>query len=129
MLFAADGLNDSAVAVTAFAPTDEAFENFAAQQNMTLDELIDSTIIAPILQYHLVAGPLKVDDLQNGDVLPSLLSGQNLTVSLPPTTTAQSLGIQSFRFVILHGIEGDALIINQDIPAGQVSDDQVMTLS
>ena len=116
------------MAITAFAPTDMAFETFAAQQNLTVNDLVDSAVIAPLLQYLMVPTAIKVAALQNSEILPTLLSGQNLRMYIPPLATAQSLGIQDFNFVTVNGEEGSALIINQDIQAGQVIE-QWYTLS
>ena len=80
--------------------------------------------MAPLLQYHMVPMVLRVADLQNGQTLPTLLSGQNLNVTVPPAATAESLGIQSFSFVTINGEEGSALIVNEDIKAGKVTHTQ-----
>lgn len=115
----ASGLNDSAMVLTAFAPNDEAFDNFAAEQNITIGDLVDSAVIAPILQYHIVPFAVKATDLHPGQSLPTLLEGHNITIAMPPAVAAQSLGIEDFDFVTLTGEDNDALILNEDLQAGE----------
>lgn len=107
--------------LTAFAPNDEAFDNFAAEQNITIGDLVDSAVIAPILQYHIVPFAVKATDLHPGQSLPTLMEGHNITIAMPPAVAAQSLGIEDFDFVTLTGEDNDALILNEDLQAGEVS--------
>lgn len=61
---------------TVFAPTDEAFDALnESAGNLTLDR----ENLTQILQYHVVAGDVMSQDLQNGMTLTSL-TGQDLTV-------------------------------------------------
>ena len=107
--------------LTALAPTDAAFQDFATRQNVTVEELLASPIVTPLLQYHLIPGALSVADLHDGQSLETMLADLPLNVTLPPSNLPRTLGIESFNFVTIHGAANDALIVTQDLQAGQVS--------
>lgn len=88
---------------------------------MTVDMLLTSQIITPLLKYHMIPGAVSVADLQNGQTLETMLDDLTVNVTLPPTALPRTLGIEDFNFVTIHGAANNALIVTQDLQAGQVS--------
>lgn len=68
---------------TIFAPTDAAFGDFIADNNLTPDELIGSADLANTLRYHVVSGNIASGDVEAGAV--TSLSGEQFYVSVDPT--------------------------------------------
>ncbi|KAK9845272.1 hypothetical protein WJX81_001838 [Elliptochloris bilobata] len=76
-------LDDPNLVATVFAPTNDAFAALLKQLNYTEAQLLSSYILKPTLLYHVVPGvAAKSMDLTNGQQLPTLLKGSNLTVAL-----------------------------------------------
>jgi uncharacterized surface protein with fasciclin (FAS1) repeats len=67
---------------TVFAPTDEAFRNLYATLGVTSVDQIPLETLTAVLQYHVVPTRAFSQDLRQGASLPTLLTGQNLTVNL-----------------------------------------------
>ncbi|KAK9797403.1 hypothetical protein WJX73_005565 [Symbiochloris irregularis] len=76
-----DSVSDSDVAVTVFAPTNAAFETFLAAQKLSLEDLLDSDYLMPIIMYHIVPDVLTTNMMYVGEELPTLLANTNLTVA------------------------------------------------
>ncbi|GAB4818090.1 hypothetical protein N2152v2_005136 [Parachlorella kessleri] len=69
--------------VTVFAPTNEAFADALMATNMTAEALFaNKPLLLSILQYHIVPAAALSTDLSDGQVLPTLLEGRNVTVSI-----------------------------------------------
>lgn len=68
---------------TVFAPTNTAFGDFLAVNNLTANELIGSPDLANILTYHVVSGNVGSGDVTAGPV--TSLSGDRFYVSIDPT--------------------------------------------
>ncbi|KAK9797402.1 hypothetical protein WJX73_004615 [Symbiochloris irregularis] len=76
-----DSVSDSDVAVTVFAPTNAAFNNFLAAQKLSLEDLLDSDYLMPVLLNHIVPEVLTTSQMYIGEELPTLLTGTNLTIA------------------------------------------------
>ena len=107
----ADSLDDSDIAITVFAPTDAAFDEFLATQNWTLFDLLDSDYLTPIMEYHLVPAVIPVAAMTNGEEVPTFFLAQNLTLASPLTSNS---------LFTVNAAESTADIIEADIAAGQV---------
>eukprot|EP01023_Acetabularia_acetabulum_P018004 TRINITY_DN1908_c0_g2_i1.p1 TRINITY_DN1908_c0_g2~~TRINITY_DN1908_c0_g2_i1.p1 ORF type:complete len:282 (-),score=49.78 TRINITY_DN1908_c0_g2_i1:77-922(-) len=91
---------------TIFAPVNKAFEDFATQLNVTVEQGLNDPNLSRGLLYHFVPGKLlEVKDLKNGQKLESRLQDQKLTVS------------KSKDKVIIQGFASNATIIQQDVKA------------
>ncbi|SIS60629.1 transforming growth factor-beta-induced protein [Belliella pelovolcani] len=68
--------------ITLFAPTDEAFEGFLASKGIASINDLSPEELATILNYHIV--PLRAfsQDFREGGSLPTLISGETLSVNL-----------------------------------------------
>ena len=66
---------------TVFAPTDDAVVALTEALGITADELLALPNLGEILQYHVVAGEAFSDDLEDGQMITTLL-GQDVTVSI-----------------------------------------------
>jgi len=64
----------------------QAFEALIASLNTTAADLLaNTTLLTPILSYHVVPGvAATAASLYNAQVLPTLLTGKSITVSKPP---------------------------------------------
>lgn len=73
------------IPLTVFAPTNDAFAAALARLNFTAEELLGNTaLLTDVLTYHVVPGVAALaGDLSDGLVLPTLLQGANVTVSIP----------------------------------------------
>jgi uncharacterized surface protein with fasciclin (FAS1) repeats len=75
-------LNDTETAWTVFAPTNAAFEAALEALNVTLEELAsDKELLTTILTYHVVPVAVRAANLTANASVPTLLTGQNLTVA------------------------------------------------
>lgn len=74
---------------TVFAPTDAAFDALIAS-NDDIDELSDITqeSLIDILLYHVASGEVLSTDLSDGQTIPTLLSGESLTVGISGGTVS-----------------------------------------
>ena len=88
---------------TVFAPTDNAFEVFAASLNMTVDEFIDSQYLYEIVTQHIVNGcvdnfnsPNEIDDDCNDGLTDAIT-----TSSISAGTVATNLDGNPLQFSIL----------------------------
>ena len=66
---------------TVFAPTDDAVVALTEALGISADELLALPNLGEILQYHVVAGEAFSDDLEDGQMITTLL-GQDVTVSI-----------------------------------------------
>ena len=66
---------------TVFAPTDDAVVALTEALEITTDDLLALPNLGEILQYHVVAGEAYSDDLEDGQMITTLL-GQDITVSI-----------------------------------------------
>ncbi len=66
---------------TVFAPTDDAVVALTEALEITTDDLLALPNLGEILQYHVVAGEAYSDDLEDGQMITTLL-GQDVTVSI-----------------------------------------------
>lgn len=103
--------------VTLFAPTDEAFEALFRDLRVTGIEEIPAETLERILKYHLSPQRLFSQDLREGMTLPTLLSGQTLSVNLAQLQINESALISAFSNIhgqngVLHGI--DKVLIPED---------------
>lgn len=97
--------------VTLFAPTDEAFEALFVKLGVSGISEIPALTLERILQYHLSPQRLFSQDLRQGATLPTLLSGQTLTVNLAQLQINES-GLIS-DLLNIHGQNGVLHGINQ----------------
>lgn len=67
---------------TVFAPTDAAFQDLYTTLGVTGVDQIPLETLTAVLQYHVVPARAFSQDLREGASLPTLLTGQNLTVNL-----------------------------------------------
>jgi uncharacterized surface protein with fasciclin (FAS1) repeats len=67
---------------TVFAPTDAAFQELYTALGVTSVDQIPLETLTAVLQYHVVPARAFSQDLREGASLPTLLTGQNLTVNL-----------------------------------------------
>ena len=80
-------LSDDAGTFTVFAPTDAAMT--AALGVLGYEQLSDvpADLLKEILKYHVISGSaLKASDLTNGQVAPTLLANESVTVSITGST-------------------------------------------
>ena len=66
---------------TVFAPTDDAVVALTEALGISADDLLALPNLGEILQYHVVAGEAFSDDLEDGQMITTLL-GQDVTVSI-----------------------------------------------
>ena len=67
--------------LTVFVPTLDAFESYAEAQGLSLGELLASPQLGLVLQYHIVPGLFRAEDLPNFDEL-TTLSGEAIAVEV-----------------------------------------------
>ncbi|MCR9016250.1 fasciclin domain-containing protein [Aquiflexum gelatinilyticum] len=67
---------------TVFAPTDAAFQDLYTTLGVAGVDQIPLETLTAVLQYHVVPARAFSQDLRQGASLPTLLTGQNLTVNL-----------------------------------------------
>lgn len=65
---------------TVFAPTNDAFDTFASQNNLTLQQILELSTLGDVLTYHVVAGKVLSTDLSNGPV--ATVEGSNVIVDI-----------------------------------------------
>ena len=73
-------LTDPLAEFTVFAPTDEAFDNLAADLGTDIAGILALPNLADVLLYHVVAGTVLSTDLSNGTV--TTLNGADVTVDI-----------------------------------------------
>lgn len=75
-------LTDTSVNATLFAPTNQAFRAMLEGMSITMSQLLeDKELLMEVLSYHVVPDvALKGSELRNTLYLPTMLTGQNLTV-------------------------------------------------
>ena len=106
--------------LTLLVPSDDAFEALVSDYNTTVDDLLNSTYILPILQYSIVSMPVLSTNLTNGTVLPTLLVPETITAQTsaqPGTVSTQS--IDASQDLMLSGITNSASILSADSKVGQ----------
>ena len=67
-----NAFDDTSAKVTAFAPTDDAFNATLSALGLTAKELLASPLLGDILKYHVVGEPYTADMLVDGISLPTL---------------------------------------------------------
>ena len=67
-----NAFDDTSAKVTAFAPTDDAFNATLSALGLTAEELLASPLLGDILKYHVVGEPYTADMLVDGISLPTL---------------------------------------------------------
>lgn len=104
-----DALSNPDVPLTVFAPTNDAFAAVLAALGMTAEQLLaDTELLTAVLSYHVVPGvAAKAADLSDRQVLPTLLEGQNITVSL-----------MEGQVMLLSPGAAPATVITPDVEAG-----------
>ena len=68
--------------LTVFAPNDKAFEDFLNAMEMEASELLADPRLANVLKYHVVPGKVMSSDLSDGMQAETLLSPQQITISI-----------------------------------------------
>lgn len=103
-------LSNSSLVATVFAPTNAAINASLAALGLTVQEFTANvTFVQEILSYHVVPGVAALStDLTDGQVLPTLLAGQNLTVNITGSTV---------QIVPTGGVA--ATVTMADVPAGE----------
>lgn len=109
--------------LTLYVPSDDAFEALVSDYNTTVDDLLNSTYILPILQYSIVSMPVRSSNLTNGTVLPTLLVPETITAQTtaqPGTVATQSISDSTTsQQLVLSGITNSASILKADSKVGQ----------
>ena len=106
--------------LTLLVPSDDAFEALVSDYNTTVDDLLNSTYILPILQYSILSMPVLTTNLTNGTVLPTLLVPETITAQIsaqPGTVSTQSVGAS--QELMLASITNSASILTADTKVGQ----------
>ena len=106
--------------LTLLVPSDDAFEALVSDYNTTVDDLLNSTYILPILQYSIVSMPVLSTNLTNGTVLPTLLVPETITAQTsaqPGTVSTKST--DASQDLMLSGITNSASILSADSKVGQ----------
>merc|ERR1719181_1560043 len=67
-----NAFDDTSAKVTAFAPTDDAFNAALSALGLTAEDLLASPLLGDILKYHIVGEPYTADMLVDGISLPTL---------------------------------------------------------
>ncbi|MFD2034364.1 fasciclin domain-containing protein [Belliella marina] len=103
--------------ITVFAPTDVAFEELFDDLGVSGTGDIDTETLRRILQYHMVPNRMFSQDLREGATLPTLVSGQTLTVNLAQLQINESGLISDLLNIhgkngVVHGI--DQVLIPED---------------
>jgi uncharacterized surface protein with fasciclin (FAS1) repeats len=71
---------------TVFVPTNDAFDAVLAGLTVTEFNTANPGLLETVLKYHVIGARVLSKDLSNGQVAETLLTGQNLTVTLSPNT-------------------------------------------
>merc|ERR1719245_2926602 len=67
-----NAFDDTSAKVSAFAPTDDAFNAALSALGLTAEDLLASPLLGDILKYHIVGEPYTADMLVDGISLPTL---------------------------------------------------------
>lgn len=89
-LCAAEEYNTASPGFTVFAPNDAAFESLADTLNITMDSLLNSSLILPIVQYSASSQPVRITDFSNNQNLLTLLVPQSVTIEMLAAPAAAS---------------------------------------
>lgn len=82
---------------TLFAPTNNAFADFLATFNLTAEEALTSPSTSLVLQAHVVSGAiLSEGDFVDGEVLPTVLEGSNITTLIDEVNNTETVTVVSF---------------------------------
>ena len=104
--------------LTLFIPDDAAFEALVQEYNTTVDDLLNSSYILPIIQYSIVTQLVRSTSLKNGTVLPTLLTPETITAQVtaqPNTVSTQSISSSTAaQQLMLSGITNTASIVSAD---------------
>lgn len=88
---------------TVFAPTDEAFEAFEAANPGVLAGLATEEL-ADILLYHVAEGWAAAADLSDGQVVPTQLAGQSVTISIDAGVQVNEASVTTANIVTTNGV-------------------------
>ena len=118
---AAEEYNTASAGLTVFAPSDAAFETLAETLNMTVDGLLNSSLILRIVQYSASSQPVRTTDFSNNQNLLTLLVPQSVTIQM---TAAAEVSIQSIapaatETITVVGANSQANIISADAQVGK----------
>ena len=97
-------LNDPEAALTVFAPTNDAFVALLGALGLESLEDVPLDLLTNVLLYHVVPAVAFSTDLSDGQVLPTLLEGAELTVDLSDG-------------VVIDGVGSDATVVTPDVAA------------
>merc|ERR1712176_1615573 len=101
-----NAFDDTSAKVSAFAPTDDAFNAALSALGLTAEDLLASPLLGDILKYHIVGEPYTADMLVDGISLPTLegssLMGYDGTATIVDSDVYTCQGIvQSIDVVML----------------------------
>ncbi|KAK9818274.1 hypothetical protein WJX72_009920 [[Myrmecia] bisecta] len=111
-----DVLNDPSMAVTLFAPTDNAFETILFQLGVLPLDLLADPMLMPLLTYHVVPEAVETKDIMNNEMVETVLMGANLTLLTQRARRRDDYVINGS----IYGVQADltsADIVQADIPA------------
>jgi len=97
-------LNDPTSEFTVFAPTNDAFVALLGALGLESLEDVPLDLLTNVLLYHVVPAVAFSTDLSDGQVLPTLLEGAELTVDLSDG-------------VVIDGVGSDATVVTPDVAA------------
>ncbi|GAA0879855.1 fasciclin domain-containing protein [Algoriphagus jejuensis] len=97
--------------LTVFAPTDAAFQNLYTDLGVNGVDEIDVDLLRNVLLYHVVPARAFSQDLRDGASLPSLLTGQTLSVDLPGLMINESSLVPSL--LNIHATNGVIHVIDK----------------
>lgn len=91
-----EALSNPTTPLTVFAPTNAAFAELIAALGTTAEDLLaNKDLLTDVLTYHVVPAAATAASLTDGQILPTLLSNQTLTVNIagtPPTVSIMPMG-------------------------------------
>ena len=112
--------------VTVFAPTNEAFDNFASANKITITDLLALPNLSDVLTYHVVSGSVKSTDLKNGNV--TMLNGKDVLVNLAmgvrinsATVTKADLTASNGVVHVIDEVLDEKFLSNQKVNAQVIS--------
>ena len=94
-----NAFDDTSAKVTAFAPTDDAFNATLSALGLTAEELLASPLLGDILKYHVVGEPYTADMLVDG-------------ISLP---TLEGSSLMGYNGTTIVAANGNATIVDSDV--------------
>ena len=97
---------------------------------MTVDSLLNSSMILPIVQYSASSQPLQSSDFSNKQNLLTLWVPQSLTIQMVATSevSTQSIAPAAPQLITVVGVNSQANIISADAQIGNTFVDVVDTV-